>query len=211
MRNEDTFTWPEPAVDRLKAMYLAGQSAAQTAKAISAEFGASISRLAVSGKINRLGLSRTVTQANEAQKAHGARRAAARNLKAPPVPKGPPNPVGANASRTYEAPPVDGPLTDRQKAVDAIAISPKVMLDPAWGGCRWPLYRTTSDGTPLSCCNDRPAGKQYCPGHHRLAFQATRPADAKANDAKTRAENVQRSGARLGATRHFNTPIAVAS
>jgi hypothetical protein len=102
-------------------------------------------------------------------------------------------------------------LTDRQKAVDAIAKDPKVIADRAFGGCRWPLYRPADDGQHLICCNERKAKAVYCPGHARLAFQSTRSAEAKANDAATWATNIERSGAQPGATRHFNTSLAVAS
>lgn len=161
--------WPEEANQRMRELHAEGLSATESAKKLALEFGVTVSRNAVISKWYRGGL----TKGSAAAPTLGA-------LKAPAVAKGPPNPVGANASRTYDEPPVAGALTERQKAVDAIAKAPKVMLDPAWGGCRWPLYRTTEAGEPLSCCNDRPNGKAYCAGHQRLAFIKTIPADQRA-------------------------------
>lgn len=214
MKNAATFSWHDAAVSRLKVLHGRGDTFTQIARALSVEFGAPISRNAAIGKISRLGLSGSAETVKIKREAFAARRAMARPLKAPPVAKGPPNPTGSNSIKRVHVAPVETAPTasaaEREREIDAIAANPKVMLDPAWSGCRWPLFRTADDGAILSCCNTKPFGQPYCEGHQRLNFQKARTPEQIAADAKIWARNIERSGANTKATRHFNTPLEVA-
>lgn len=218
MRSADSFSWSPEAVEALKTMHGNGKSFTEIAKALSVQFKTPISRSAAIGKAQRSGLCGTKEDARQKQLKRGAARRlelgiiqrAPRPLRAPPVAKGAPNPIGANSSRVYVLPKALS-ASEREAMLDAIATEPKTMLDPAWGGCRWPLHRTTDDGDALFCCNARQQKAVYCEGHTPFATQKARTPEQIAADAKTWAKNVERSGANLKATRHFNTPIAVAS
>lgn len=157
------------AVDRLKALLTQGHSAAQAANVLSKEFVA-VSRAAVIGKASRMGL--TLGNPKRAQEVRTiqVRRIAASS----PAPIAPLPASLTNPSRLAE--------------VDAIATAPKVITDPAFGGCRWPLHRTSEDGQTLHCCNSREAAP-YCPGHARLAFAKTQPSDARRAEAAQIAAN----------------------
>lgn len=214
--NRNSFQWrafPE-AADLLASLHRQGKSFTEIAKALSAQFKTPVSRSAAIGKAQRLGLCGTKEDARQLQLKRGeARRLelgiAKRELKAPTVKKAGPNPIGANSSRTYAPLPVMT-ISERQVYLDAIAADPKTISDPAFGGCRWPLYRAADDGQTIMCCNARET-VPYCAGHTRFAFQKHRTPDQIEADAEVWASNVVKSGARQGATRHFNLPIRSAA
>jgi hypothetical protein len=66
---------------------------------------------------------------------------------------------------------------------DDIAISPRTISDPLFGGCRWPTDLTAPNGEAMFCCNGRGSLRPYCEPHMVRAFQATRPADVKTHEA----------------------------
>lgn len=68
---------------------------------------------------------------------------------------------------------------------DLLSLHPRTIMDPLFGGCRWPVGMT-EDGEMLSCCNERGDLRPYCSGHKRLAFQASRSPSQIAHDTKLR-------------------------
>jgi GcrA cell cycle regulator len=145
-------TWTTERVQQLQKCVTAGLTCSQ----IAAEIG--VTRNAVIGKINRLGLSL------------GRRRGGipgmmrARRTRAPAQPSRMVRVLRAVAAEApaqslmaVEAPPVDN--TRRCS-----------LLDLAGGGCRWPLGdpRTAEFGF---CGNDAIAGFSYCAGHLRMAYR----------------------------------------
>lgn len=194
MNNAKDFKWTDEATDRMRAMHAAGVSYNEMAKILSEEVGKAISRLAVQGRAYRIGLMRPLPKRPE---------------KAPKTIKPAFSKVQAKAPSDAPARPAVS-ASERQKQIDAIATDPKVIGDPGFSGCRWPLHRTADDGQILHCCNPRSA-LPYCEDHARLAHQKLRSPEQIAADAKTWASNVVRAGVRQAATRHFNTPLVVAS
>ncbi len=63
------FSWPDDAIATLRAKWTAGLSAGQIAGALSKEFGVSISRNAVIGKISRLGIGASASRIKATQTA----------------------------------------------------------------------------------------------------------------------------------------------
>lgn len=212
--NRNSFKWPAEAVETLKALHKKGHSFSEITKVICAQFKVSVSRSAIIGKAQRIGICGSAEQARQLQlKRNEARRTelgiTKRQIRAPAVKKSAPNPTGANSLRTLKPLPVMT-ISERQVYLDAIATDPKTISDPAFGGCRWPLYRAADDGQTLMCCNAREVAP-YCAGHTRFAFQKHRTPDQIEADAEVWASNVVKSGARQGATRHFNLPIRSAA
>lgn len=212
MKSARTFGWPPASIAILTDMHKAGNSFTEIAKVISAQAKEPVSRSAAIGKAHRLGLCGSKEDARLLQVKRGeARRLELgiekRPIKAPPVKSVAPNPIGANSSRTY-APLPPMTITERQAYLDSIATAPKTITDPAYGGCRWPLYRSAPDGSSLACCNPRDVAP-YCAAHTRFAFQKHRTPDQIEADTEVWAKNIERSGVRQGATRHFNLPLAM--
>lgn len=188
---EHKFVWSDPAVVRLRALIEGGSSASETAKALSREFKAVISRSAIIGKAYRL---KIVGPESEKLKAASTPRridppAERENrgfgvpFKAPPVKPSTGNP-GAAASKaataarkqigiagngmTYETAPAV--IMPRLRAIDATG-EPARIIDPGFRGCRWPINdpgRGNMDQA-LFCCGRREPGKTYCQVHHELA------------------------------------------
>jgi GcrA cell cycle regulator len=148
----NTATWTTERVEQLQKYVMAGLTCSQ----IAAEIG--VTRNAVIGKINRLGISPgrrpgalpgQVRMMRARAPARPSRMA--RILRAVAMIQ-PTEPVA-----TAEAPPIES----------ARRCS---LLDLAGGGCRWPL------GDPGKadfgfCGNDAIAGFSYCPGHMRMAYR----------------------------------------
>jgi GcrA cell cycle regulator len=148
-------TWTRERVEQLRSLTEAGLSCAQIARKLG------VSRNAVIGKLNRLGISR------------GRTPAAAR----PPAP-----PSMAARPRRPNI------LAQRQilRAVYAEAPAPAAdaaiagggrcsLLDLAKGKCRWPLSDPGASDFSF-CGNAAVAGLPYCAGHARLAY---RPPNAR--------------------------------
>lgn len=164
----------DKAVARLKELIGLGNSAVQIAKLLSTEFGR-VSRSGVLGKARRMGLTLgDAARAKEIRTIHVRRIVAA---SPPPVVKAP---AAIPSQAPTQAFTPSNP--ERAERIDAIATEPKTLLDPAFGGCRWPLYRTAEDGSHLFCCNARPVGRPYCDGHARFATTKTLPAQMKAEE-----------------------------
>jgi len=141
-------TWTTERVVLLKNYVNAGLSCGQIAQEIG------VSRNAVIGKINRLGLSRgrsTVTS----RPREGAPTRAPRVLTQRKV-----------LQALFESQPV---------VEDVVSAQPCSLLDLAPDKCRWPIGGLgTSDFT--FCGNTTAAGMSYCAGHARKAYRLSGPA-----------------------------------
>jgi GcrA cell cycle regulator len=142
-----TSTWTPERVDLLRRYVGNGMTCAQVAREIG------VSRNAVIGKINRLGLSR------------GRRPAGQR----PECPTAAPKRLGMLTQRrilrAIEAEP------PAQAAAAPISSAARCsLLELAHGKCRWPI---SSPGAAdfCFCGNAAVAGLPYCPGHARMAYR----------------------------------------
>ena len=139
-------TWTTERIDRLKSYVDAGLSCAQ----IAGEIG--VTRNAVIGKINRLGLSRRKTVAGLAERI-GVRTRRPGILTQRRILR----------SVYAEAPSSAGeePVTTAERCS---------LLELAQDKCRWPI--SDPGAVDFSFCGNRSvAGLPYCAGHARLAYR----------------------------------------
>ena len=151
-------TWTAERIDQLKSFVGAGLTCSQ----IAAEIG--VTRNAVIGKINRLGLG-------------PGRAAAAPGRPCPPRLRPPRLRTQRALLRLIgEAPQVTGDAIFAAKTVDCPTVdSPQscALMDLAQGKCRWPLSDPGAADF-VFCGNDQAAGFSYCAGHARMAYRAAR-------------------------------------
>jgi GcrA cell cycle regulator len=146
-------TWTAERIDQLKSFVGAGLTCSQ----IAAEIG--VTRNAVIGKINRLGLG-------------PGRAAAAPGRPCPPRLRPPRLRTQRALLRLIdEAPPVTGDAICAVRTVD----SPQscALVDLTHGKCRWPLSEPGAADF-VFCGNDQAPGFSYCAGHARMAYRPTR-------------------------------------
>jgi GcrA cell cycle regulator len=149
--------WTPERITELKTLWLDGKSARE----ISAEFGGAVSRNAVIGKLNRLGLSDK--SRGDAVRAHVSRKTARRQQRARRAAR----PIAAvwqpNKSKAedvpYREPPPDVPVEKRVKHNDLEAHH-----------CRWPC------GDPKEadfgfCGSQKAPGVSFCKHHLELATE----------------------------------------
>ena len=154
-------TWSSERIEELKRCFQAGLSSSQIAR----EMG--VTRNAVIGKMNRLGLSRprdTATRQLEQKRAAKLAR-----------PKRPRLHIFAQRemlTAAFSNPPILG---------ESIAIHKGrgcTLLELGHGKCRWPI--DGPGGEDIFFCGNEPVpGLPYCAGHARLAYRPTgRPRSA---------------------------------
>ncbi len=154
-------TWSSERIEELKRCFQAGLSSSQIAR----EMG--VTRNAVIGKMNRLGLSRprdTATRQLEQKRAAKLAR-----------PKRPRLHIFAQRemlTAAFSSPPILG---------ESIAIHEGrgcTLLELGHGKCRWPI--DGPGGEDIFFCGNEPVpGLPYCAGHARLAYRPTgRPRSA---------------------------------
>lgn len=145
-------TWTPERLVALQQGLADGLSCARIARLIG------VSRNAVIGKINRLGLARGRTPTVTMQRAvapRGARLAEQRE--APPRPRAP---TQRQILRIVRAEPIEAPLAAGAEACSLVDLAP--------GQCRWPM----GDGATLTFCGRARLGSlSYCGGHARLAYR----------------------------------------
>jgi GcrA cell cycle regulator len=156
-------TWSSERIEELKRCFQAGLSSSQIAR----EMG--VTRNAVIGKINRLGLSRPRDMATRQLE---QKRAA--KLARPRRPR-----LHVFAQREMLTKAFSGPPA----LAEAIAIHEGrgcTLLELGHGKCRWPI--DGPDGEDIFFCGNEPVpGLPYCAGHARLAY---RPAGRLRSDAR---------------------------
>jgi GcrA cell cycle regulator len=157
-----TATWTTERVEQLKSCFGAGLTCSQ----IAGEIG--VSRNAVIGKMNRLGLSRPRSGRASAP---AAKRAADRN-------------GGGNVTRLFSQHRILmqlPPEPQEQSAVVSIHDGRGCsLLDLSPGNCRWPVSEPGAQDFCF-CGNQQVAGLPYCVGHARMAYKsAARSPSARA-------------------------------
>ena len=155
-------TWTAERVEQLKSCFDAGLTCSQ----IAGEIG--VSRNAVIGKMNRLGLSR---QRSVRAGAPAAKRAADRNR-------------GGNVTRLFSQHRILmqlPPEPQEQSAVVSIHDGRGCsLLDLSPGNCRWPISEPGARDFCF-CGNQQVEGLPYCVGHARMAYKsAARSPSARA-------------------------------
>lgn len=177
--------WTEEREAALRELATAGWSASQVAERLGG-----VTRHAVIGKINRLGL-QWRNSAAAPTRLFKPDRAAPAPVK--PVPVAPRRePSSADQTEVFEIQP------------DQVATAPKTLADPAFderGACRWPLPVPDAKGRTLFCCNDRGALRPYCEAHARRAYTAQRTPEQVAAEAqvrRNRAAEARRAGLQGG-------------
>jgi GcrA cell cycle regulator len=157
-RREASAAWSEDRVERLRLLWSQGVSAGGVAKAL----GEGVSRSAVLGKLQRLGLlkSRRAAAAprcfDETQ-ASAEKLAAAFRLRRPRQPhrEPPPSPWKAEAFR---------PLA---------GTAPRAWLTRGSRECAFPV--DGEQDAAMACCAPRRARSAYCAAHHQIVFRPAPP------------------------------------
>lgn len=148
--------WTDERVERLTKLWLDGLSASQIAKQLRG-----VTRNAVIGKVNRLGL-----EGREAPYKPGA---PARPKRAPPVRR---LRVAGNgavfAVADAQAPTVVIPFREEPPGIRTI------LTIAGHGECRWPIG-SIDDGSFTFCGQSTPDGKAYCASHHARGHQPSAP------------------------------------
>jgi GcrA cell cycle regulator len=168
-----TSTWTTERVAMLRTYFNAGLSCAQ----IASEIG--VSRNAVIGKMNRLGLSRGRRTASP-----GAAR-----------PSGPRRPHVLTQRLALKALFAAEPVV-----TDVVSTEPCSLFNLTARKCRWPIGAV---GTPdfNFCGNSTADGVSYCAGHARMAYRfSPRAQDAPARHASQGGQGSQGSQANQGRT-----------
>lgn len=154
--------WTEDRIALAAKLWADGKSASQVASAVSA-LGWGVSRSAVLGKLYRLGLLGTQTAALKAGAPPMSIRA-----RSPRMPQ--------EALRRADLPPPLPPRPFKRRAFLVHSPTPLAFADmPTTGHCRWPL-----ETDEFAFCGNRSGLKAYCEGHHAVAYDAKRTAQANA-------------------------------
>jgi len=140
-------TWTAERIDLLKIYVTEGLSCAQIAGRIG------VSRNAVIGKLNRLGLSR------------GRPPAAPRTRTGGPMRR----PQVLTQRLMLKAVFSSEPIAD-----NVVSVEPCTLLNLAPRKCRWPI---SSKADFTFCGNTTADGLSYCAGHARMAYRFSRPRD----------------------------------
>jgi GcrA cell cycle regulator len=151
-------TWSSERVEALRRYFAAGLSCSRIANEIG------VTRNAVIGKMNRLGLSRPKEViARQLRRERAARPARLKALWRPP--RSQPTIVAQHAM-------LEAAFPDPQPCLEAIPINGRgcTLLELGQEKCRWPI---SSPGAADFCfCGNEPVkGLPYCPGHARLAYR----------------------------------------
>ena len=142
-------TWTEPMVARLHELFKEGLSCALTAKALNQQFGTQLSRNAVIGKQNRLGLIR-----GHAHQAKGAKRQPMKPRGDVFIPK-----------KKFAKEPATLLVEVRAFPVMLTGLTSKT--------CRWPI---SGEGADTLFCGDLPHGEwPYCHGHGHIGYRIEAP------------------------------------
>jgi GcrA cell cycle regulator len=148
-------TWSSERIEELKRCFQAGLSSSQIAREIG------VTRNAVIGKMNRLGLSRPRDAV-----ARQLEQKRATKLARPKRPRLPIFTQRAILTAAFSAPPGLG---------ETIAIHEGrgcTLLELGHGKCRWPIDGPGGEDV-FFCGNEPVPGLPYCAGHARLAYRPT--------------------------------------
>src|SRR5262249_24529981 len=154
-------TWNSERIELLKRCFHAGLSCSQIAREIG------VTRNAVIGKMNRLGLSRPKDVVGR-QLEHAARHA---RPKTPTTwrSKRPRLSIFAQHQMLSAAFPGPQPHAEDVPIYNGRGCT---LLELSHGKCRWPISNPGAEDFCF-CGNEPVKGLPYCPGHARIAYQPT--------------------------------------
>ena len=157
-------TWTSERVEQLKSCFNAGLSCSQIANEIG------VSRNAVIGKMNRLGLSRPKDLiAGLPKRARGARSLRENGLREKSLR------AKAWRPRLWDGGAAEDSILmaeGAERSAEAIPGGPGCsLLELSQGTCRWPIGQP-GDEHFTYCGHAAIEGLPYCPGHARLAYRA---------------------------------------
>lgn len=175
-----TFQWTDETVALATECYMGGQSAAETARTLFNRYGIKLSRNAVIGKLNRIGVAqkRAATPSAPKPLKTNTRYAAPDGVRAPKVrktykkqPKKPLEPrfkviVAGNGS-TFVHENFRQPQAVAKTPPAEIALAPRFWETRRFGECAFPVG-DCEEGV-MSCCNAT-GGRAYCGDHAKLMF-----------------------------------------
>ncbi len=187
------FNWTSGSIDRMRTLWLAGQSAAQVA----ARLGCT--RNAVIGRVNRMGLVRTASplaaarrerEKNERDLARMRERAERQAAREEEALRNKLARAAASAAKQRRAAPIV--LTGDEAAFVAAAEeaktggraalfnidqarAPKTFAALQQQDCRWPCGDTLDLDTFRFCAAPARDGSVYCAAHHALAYVPSAP------------------------------------
>lgn len=141
--------WDTPTTEALASMWREGLSLTEISCRLSRQHGRTVTRNAIMGKIDRLGLSRQNRQAPAEPKIPG---------KPGPKPK-------VLMATTFKAP----PPPEAYKPAPEILTGTVRPVDLKACHCRWPVGDPGADDF-LFCGRDKVEGKPYCPDHCEVAY-----------------------------------------
>jgi len=143
-------TWTTERVEQLRQCVSAGMTCAETAREIG------VSRNAVIGKLNRLGLSRGRAPAAPRQERGDAARSRRVNI--------------VTQRQILRAVYAEAPAP-AETCAPVISLNRCSLLELAHGMCRWPLNEPGTEDFAF-CGNGAVGGLSYCAGHARMAYRA---------------------------------------
>jgi GcrA cell cycle regulator len=152
-------TWTSERVEQLKSCFNAGLSCSQIAHEIG------VSRNAVIGKMNRLGLSRPKDLiAGLPKREHAAQSLRDKSLR-----------TKAWRPRLWDDAAAEDPILVAEAPEPSTEVIPDgpgcSLLELSHGTCRWPISQP-GDEHFTYCGHAAIEGLPYCPGHARLAYRA---------------------------------------
>jgi GcrA cell cycle regulator len=159
--NNNNSTWSAERVELLKRHFNAGLSCSQIAREIG------VTRNAVIGKMNRLGLSRPRDVIAGQREHRRSARLARPKTPAGPRPRRPRLSIFAQHEMLAEAFPEPQLRVEDVPIVNGCGCT---LLELSRTTCRWPVSAT--DRADARFCGSTPIeGLPYCPGHARIAYR----------------------------------------
>jgi len=159
--NQSNSPWNAERVELLKRHFNAGLSCSQIAREIG------VTRNAVIGKMNRLGLSRPRDVIAGQQEFRRAARLARPKTPPGPRPRRPRLSIFAQHEMLVAAFPEPQLRVEDVPIVNGCGCT---LLELSRATCRWPVSAT--DGADARFCGSTPIeGLPYCPGHARIAYR----------------------------------------
>lgn len=153
------FKWDDEAKERLKKLWADGYSATE----IACEFGDSVTRCAILGKVHRLGLPHRTTKVK--RDSGRPRLVVPRKQETRPRMTKPRREALGIVKPPKFKPEPPKPPRSAWEAIDGMI--PKQLVDLEHGDCRWPIG---ADHPYLFCGQPSPEGKSYCLAHAAMAL-----------------------------------------
>lgn len=163
--------WTHEMRDRLKQYHNEKRTYAEIAGAINKEFGTSVNRNAISGKVSRLGMSMPFEAAQRAVAKRGRVQSTQKVVTVKLTPgKHRPRPVLIEYDDLNPKPPEPPPVAEAatQEACTLFDLKDGVT-------CRWPLWGEDPQPGEMLFCGQTPQKGSYCGFHHTKSINHNRP------------------------------------